>query len=522
MLKKYNSNFLSALLIAFVLSSCSYKHKITAENIILDPIYSSNMVFKRGDTIAISGSCNPGGVLAVKLQDGLKYVTADDQGRWLAVFPPMSFKGAYIISFEGVNQFIELKNLINGKVVVVVGDSWLQYLPKEISEKELIKGIGSNKKVRIYSPGLIEGNHDSHTEWKEQDISAKYLKDHFAAYLGEKIAFHTSEPVGIVNLAYPGTSLLNFTDSGRKTINEEYPSVVRDSIWKEYFDNLNNYRNLADSSYRGMEKEVLNRLYDDWEWSEVDFPLITARRRYMKNKIVWLRKKVFITSKHITSPFKLNLGPIRGEFDVYFNGTRVEQFSGESEEFNITIPDSLVKVWANLITIRMVCGDSLSGLYSEKPEISNSNSSFSSNIKNGWRIRAYYEPALPSVYKPVYLWPEVYENYLKLTKGIEADLLILTGGVHQYSRMNEDLLFEALGTFENYVNSDKNFLFLLHKPGSVEAWSNSNYFNNVRNMQLLSAAERDWSFVNTLAIDAQEPLPLFYNNLSLELINSME
>ena len=79
-----------------------------------------------------------------------------------------------------------------------------------------------------------------------------------------------------------------------------------------------------------------------------------------------MRKKIFISEKYITSDFIIDLGTVRGQFDFYFNGTHIENFKGESIHYKLRIPDTLIKIWTNLLTVRMVAGDSLSGFYSEK------------------------------------------------------------------------------------------------------------------------------------------------------------
>ena len=76
-----------SILILLLLTSCSYKRKLTASNILLSPVYASGMVLQTSPGTIINGKANPGGVLAVKISDFVRLAQADDKGSWQVEFP---------------------------------------------------------------------------------------------------------------------------------------------------------------------------------------------------------------------------------------------------------------------------------------------------------------------------------------------------------------------------------------------------------------------------------------------------
>ena len=511
--------FIALMVVSF---SCSYKKKITATNIRLDPVYGSNMVFKRGDSIIIKGVSNVNGVLAVKLQDGLKHINADEKGRWAAKFPPFDYDGAFSISVEGLDQVIELNNLITGRVWVVIGDNWLRDTPENIYNKTAIEGRGANEKLRIYTPpSLYSEGKTSNGEWKILNVGKKNYREIFSGILGDELSTLNNEPIGIINLSCAGTSMRDFSGKERELVNSVYNAAERDSILDEYFKNQLSYQRLADSSFKGLGRDVLNRLYDDWDWTDVEFPLITKKRWYLKNRIVWLRKKIFIAGKYITSDFTIELGTLRGQFDFYFNGTHIANFKGESSNYKLQISDTLVKVWTNLLTIRMVAGDSLSGLYSKTPRVINADSSYRTQIAEDWTIRTYYEPKLPKINRNALLWPQVYSKYVFPLNGLRVNSVLLTGSVHQYANLNSNILSAALDQLSTSFVSQKNYMFLIPLPEYVDAMVNSNYYNTIRNIQMVSAAKENWDIINTMGVRESSAIQAYQREMVDRLINEL-
>ncbi len=500
--------FITAILI---FSSCSYKKKISAENIQVLPYYSSNMVLQKGMPVKIGGKCSSNGVLAVKIENVLKYATANAVGEWEVTFPAVDYAGAFSISIEGVDETIELNNVVVGQIWAIVGDSWLNDSLNNFSDKVSI-GIQNNK-VRYFQPELnFTPNSELNGEWKSLRREQINKYEHFCQLLGEEINQTQDDVIGLINLTWPGVKLSDYQ-----------ADVIEgaDTIWANYFEQQQNYRSIADSSFRGIEKGVLDRRSEDWDWNETEFPIIAYQRWFLKNRILWFRKKVYIPEKSIDSDFIVDFGTIRGQFDFYFNGIHLNSFKGEIRDYKLTIPDSLVKVWTNLITVRMVTGDSLSGFYSATPEITNVNSTFRRELSEEWLYRTYYEQRLPNVTKSDNLIVPIKSNLLDKLNNIDVEGVIIAGGYHFYAKegAGNSSSVKALQDIEAKINAKHKYLFLISKPEAVDSIVNRRLYNALRNEQLEMAAKSGYRVINTLDIPTGINLELYYNSLISRFTN---
>lgn len=484
--------FLFAIIL--IATSCSYRKRITANNIELSSYYATGMVFQKESPIIIKGKCSAFGVLAVKIENAQKYATADEEGYWEVSFPPVDYDGTFSVTVEGVDETIRFDNIAMGQLWAVVGDSWLDDNYENYTEKTEV-GLQNND-VRYFQPELdFDKAKTLKGEWKTITREKVHKYEVFCQILGDMIGEKEDEVIGLINLSWPGLSAYDF--------NKEIQDG-QDSLWQRYFEQQIAYKKIADSSYNGINKGVLDRRADDWDWNETEFPVITKRKWYMKNRTVWFRKKIYISEKYIDSDFIVNLGTIRGQFDFYFNGVKIDKFNGESAEYKITIPDSLVKVWTNLITIRMVAGDSLSGLYSLSPYVTNLSSTFHRSMSEEWLYRSYYEQILPDVYRADSLGIPIKENVLDRMDVVNTEGVVFAAGINFFNVKDKSNVNTTLELIEEKVNAKHKYIFLIQKPGVIDSIVNREMYNSIRNRQLEYAAAAKFNVINTLDLEPLE------------------
>lgn len=492
-------------LIFGLLVSCSYRKKISAEEISISPFFASNMVFQEGKPIDLNGTCTPNGVLAVKIENVLKYATANEAGEWELSFPPVDYKGEFTITIEGLDKTIELKNLVMGNVWVVVGDAWLNAEADNFSD-QVFSDIQNNN-VRYFKPAEgFKKKDELEGGWKTAKREYILRNEYLCHLLGEELSNIDNEYIGIINLTYPGLKVSDIYSNAPDGI---------DTLWNKHLELQKERQFVTDSSFRGLERGVLDRRLDDWDWNEITFPLVAHRRWFLKDRIIWLRKKVYISEKDIDSDFKLELGTVRGQFDFYFNGTKIQSFKGEERKLTVSIPDTLVKVWTNLITIRMAANDTLSGFYSSTPKITNVTSTYNRELNDEWLYRGYYEPGLPNVTDSDSLVIPLKNNVLDRMKPLYAEGMLITGGFHFYNT-GADITVQAqkaMDFLDGKVITSKKYMFLIPKPGFVDSVVNGGLYNTIRNAQLESGAGFDYKLVNTMDIQSGKDTNEFYNLL---------
>ncbi len=472
--------------------SCSYNKKLTAVNIELKPYLSSYMVFNYGDSIRLGGTCNPEGILAVRLNSDVKIVKADKSGKWKVNLPTIDYKREFAIHIDGKKKSLTLNHLQMGEVWVVIGDTWIKESEEFLLNDNAERVRMPNTRVRIFTPNSLLKKNDDPVEWRPLNTYKTEYREQFAQILGDELIHTSNRPIGIINLSWPGTdfSSVSFLDT--------LDVAKKDSLWDDFFLKQKEYAHLADSSFIGLEKGVLSRYEDDWDWREISFPVVTRNNWYLKNRIVWFRKKINIAEKFINSDFTLNLGPVKGQFDVYFNGIHLDKLKGENRNYTLTIPDSLIKVWTNMLTIRMVAGDLSSGMFSETPSIYNADSSYSSSLKEKWLVRNYFEPILPSIERPVQLTPLVFDEYISLFKNYNVRGVIVGGGINQYKNATSSEIEEGLKQINAAFKSEKKYIFILSNPNYFDSLISDSDYQKSRTNQLIAAGKNQWDLVNTL------------------------
>lgn len=116
----------------------------------LNPIFSSNMILQANAPVRFFGTGN--GAVAITLNGVRK--EAYSQGEWLIEFEPFEYGGPYDILVELDGIFSTLKSVYFGDVILLGGQSNMQFKLHESSEpRELYKGT---EDVRLYTVDRME------------------------------------------------------------------------------------------------------------------------------------------------------------------------------------------------------------------------------------------------------------------------------------------------------------------------------------------------------------------------------
>lgn len=506
LLRTYNILGAATVLICLLFSSCTYKSRITGENIQLNSYYGSNMVFQKGKPLVITGTSSKNSVVGVRIEKVLKYAYADNNGNWKVEFPPVDYSGAFNIFIEGREETIALHNICTGQVWCLVGDGWLSDDYSNYEKTEASSVVNEN--VRYFQPeiGFAAQNRLSGA-WKIQSRGNKKLNEIIANRMGEQLTGYYGEPVGIINLTWPGMRLEDLVTPAKPG---------QDTLWQNYFDAQKELEALSNNAFNAIQKNILDRWLDDSGWMTTSLPMRIYKRPYFKNRIIWWRKRIYIPAQYVNSDFTIDLGTIRGKFDFYFNGTGIGRFNGETKHFELTIADTLIEKWSNLLTVRMVAGDTLAGFYSGDVSIKNADLSFNTDISKGWKHRAYWEPSLPEVVRAKGIGLPVIEDMLNGLDVQNLSGLVLIGSSHFYNGCIRQDCYLALEKLKNEFKANQQYLFIQPRPGVVDAIVNPEYYNTIRNWQLSAASQLNYTVINSIDIHTGD-----YGILSKELSSYM-
>ena len=107
-------------------------------------------------------------------------------------------------------------------------------------------------------------------------------------------------------------------------------------------------------------------------------------------------------------------------------------------------------------------------------------------------------------------------------KGLKVDAVLLTGGIHQYANVDNNVLTESLKLLGTSFDTQKNFMYLIPLPEHVDAMVNEGYYNTLRNQQLVSAMNENWTIINTMGVRESMSIQAYQNEMVDKLINELD
>ncbi len=386
-------------LLLMLLTSCNYKRKLTASYISLSPVYASGMVLQTSPGTIIAGKANPGGILAVKISDFISIAQADENGIWQVNFPEIIISEPFSIGFEGKDTSFTFNNIRAGYVYVIAGDGNMPAHYKLQNNRNLPQ---SSHAFSVFIPPM-KGNTQAQQKfsggkWLPVKEVMKYTKTSQLLFNIKQIIPESDIPIGIIDLSWPGSQIESWLPiSGNLELDNQIiePSFL-DSIFSSNEGIQNQILAMKDTCLDGIINGVTRTWYKDEFWKNTELPItIGEKDDFQKKRIVYLRKKIYVSEKHLTSDFYINLGHLHGIANYYFNENEIISQHNSEAKNQLVIPDSLMRIWSNILTIRLFCLDSLTGIYGEDFICHNADSSYYRPINTDWKYSFNLEPEFP-------------------------------------------------------------------------------------------------------------------------------
>jgi hypothetical protein len=434
---KRNIAIISILLL---ISACSYKKKIDATNISLSPFFSSGMILQSHPQTTIWGKAAPNTTLAVKLAEYIKLTTADDAGNWSTTFPKIILEKPFTIRVEGADTSITINNIQAGKYIVIAGDAnLLQH--QLLGDKSCnIKEIKSNMRFRVFRPELSYSEEPqpdfTSGRWYPPEEAGKALKTCKAIQAVRQLLEQSDVPIGIIDLTWPGSSGTNwlpkFSGLGK---NRELQSTGQLYNAKELDSLAMVMVAMSDSCREGVEQGALRTWFNDETWKTTQLPFVASKATgFPKERITYLRKRFNVPARFADKGIVINMGVFLGKGEFFVNQNQVSPYFLDDGTVHLDVPDSLIKVWTNILTIRLFSTDEYTGFYGNDFTCTNADSSFQTNIRENWKYKSDYEANFPVVELPVETPSICFQAALVPLKNIAPDAFIFYFSNFQYGK----------------------------------------------------------------------------------------
>jgi sialate O-acetylesterase len=115
------------VLLSVFLSELVMASPIRAE-VTLPAIYGDHMVLQEGVSLPIRGKADPGETVTVTVGSEKATATADAQGQWRAILPPLPAGGAPVtVMVQGAKKTLTLSDVLIGEVWLCSGQSNMQF-----------------------------------------------------------------------------------------------------------------------------------------------------------------------------------------------------------------------------------------------------------------------------------------------------------------------------------------------------------------------------------------------------------
>ncbi|MFQ6098543.1 MAG: sialate O-acetylesterase, partial [Armatimonadota bacterium] len=197
-------SFARAVVVALL---CSLIGAPTVADVKVPAIIGDNMVLQRGVKVPIWGTADGGESVTVRLGERRKATVADENGRWLVKFGPLSAGGPYELRIAGANT-VTLKNVLVGEVWVCSGQSNMQWpLQASRNAKEEI-AAANYPNIRLFTVGRVpaeEQQRDVQGEWVQCSPSTVPGFSAVAYFFGRDLHEALGVPIGLIHTSWGGT-----------------------------------------------------------------------------------------------------------------------------------------------------------------------------------------------------------------------------------------------------------------------------------------------------------------------------
>ncbi|MGE4285635.1 MAG: hypothetical protein AB7F23_03390 [Phycisphaerae bacterium] len=241
-----------------VISICA----ISSAEITMPSIFSEGMVLQCDSIVPVWGTAQPYDKIEVQgsWMPRASMTRADAKGVWTAKIktPPPS-EEAYDLSVRSMQEFVIIRNVLSGEVMLFCGDEYLQY-PVSMATSNTTQAVGENNpNVRFFTlPERI-------SEREESDVSARWKQaagmnigsfSAVAYYFARNLEDQTGKPVGIISATCANSTLESWISRGALTRSQEMlPIVKRLPQLDAYRTEINEYNKLAKAWFDSPETE---------------------------------------------------------------------------------------------------------------------------------------------------------------------------------------------------------------------------------------------------------------------------
>ncbi len=388
-----------------VLSACQTSTE-PAKNIVLNPLFSNNMVLQQKQNIPIWGKAEPGGEVIVKLNQQQGKTIVDDDGNWKVSLSPVLAGGPYKLEINGEKTHT-VTNVMVGEVWVCSGQSNMEMAVsagwgKVINDKEEVASA-NYPNIRLFQVEKIMANTPQNklksNGWTV--CSPKTISNFSAVayFYGRYLQQELNVPVGLIQTAWGGTVVEAWMSGKRLKEFSEFKDIVayigndknteeeklllakkKLNEWPDKIEKTLKSEGTFDHGYQNADHNIK-------DWKLMKLPTVWEDQGLNIDGVVWFSKEINIPSNWKGKDLILSLGGINDYDITWFNGEKVGRGVDVAIQRVYNIPASKVNIGKNRITVQVLDIGNVGGLYGPGKNMKISTDDNSITLAGNWKYK---------------------------------------------------------------------------------------------------------------------------------------
>lgn len=349
----------------------------------LPQLVSDGMVLQRDSELKVWGWASKGEDVTVKFNGTTLTAKADNEGKWIVLFPSMEAGGPFEMEIKGINQ-ITVSDILIGDVWLCSGQSNMELTMERASPlyQDIIKN-SENSQIRYFNVpdryNFKAPQHDLESGSWQSAHPSNILNFSAVAYFFARELFEKYQvPIGLINASLGGSPVeawlseealkefpLHFEEAQKfkedKLIKKiESSDQARSNAWYQELRNKDlGFKNPKNPWYKPSLKDAdwsVMKVPGFWE-DELEEPV---------DGVVWFRKEIEIPASMVGKPAKLLLGRIVDSDSVYVNGKLVGTTGYQYPPRRYDIDPDILKEGKNTIVVRIINNAAKGGFIKDK------------------------------------------------------------------------------------------------------------------------------------------------------------
>lgn len=338
----------------------------------LPSIFSDHMVLQKGEAVPVWGKADPGEHIRVAIQETGAETDADATGHWKVVLNlKESAPGPFEMTVEGRNH-LRVQDVAIGEVWLASGQSNME-LPLRVTagaDAGIARSVNPLlRQFLVKKAGAREPAEDCIGQWS---VAGPETSGEFTAvgyYFGEELQRSRRVPVGIIHSSHGGTFIEPWipaeafervpgfrvrAEAARQQA-ADFPiqkaKFVADfTAWLKQHEREDE-PHPDPAPYVGENTSIAN-------WAAVNLPGKVSVPGFPASGVFWIRRDIEVSALVAQQGFKIMIGPLHGDWQVYWNGRKIDEMTyahlpGKDFPCYFAVPREQIRPGRNILAIRI-------------------------------------------------------------------------------------------------------------------------------------------------------------------------